>query len=386
MTTERSTLNFEQGPIRPPSEAQSLLIRVTRNCPWNRCEFCPVYKGTDFSLRSVEEVKKDIDTIRVMADALKEVSWKQGSAGEVDRRLLEGVFSQSSYSDSYRNVAAWLYYGGESAFLQDANTLIMKTPDLAEVVSYLKKTFPQLKRITSYARSQTLARKPVEDLKALREAGLNRIHVGLESGSDRVLELVRKGCTAAQQIEGGKRVVAAGIELSEYVMPGLGGRQLSEDHALETARVLNAVNPHFIRIRSLAIPQGTPLRERWEKGGFERLSDEEIVREERLFIDRLDGISSYLASDHILNLLEEVEGRLPGDKQKLLAVIDRFLSLPPEERLLFQLGRRLGVFRYLDDLNEPNLRSRALLLKDQVSERLGGDFEQAIRTLAERFI
>jgi radical SAM superfamily enzyme YgiQ (UPF0313 family) len=334
----------------------------------------------------VEEIKADIDTVKEMVDILKRTSWQSGFGGAIDRRLVEAVLQDESHSESFRSVALWLYYGGESAFLQDANSLVMKTPNLVEVVSYLKQTFPELKRITSYARSSTLARKPVEELRQLKEAGLNRIHVGLESGSDEVLAFVKKGVTAAQQIEGGRRVVAAGIELSEYVMPGLGGRSLSREHALETARVLNAINPDFIRIRSLALPAGTGLREKWEQGEFERPSDEEMIHELRLFIESLDGIQSYVASDHILNLLEDLEGRLPEDKPALLAVIDRFLDLPDEERLLFQLGRRLGLFRGLSDLEDPGLRSRAEQLKERVSAQFGGDLEQAIRTLAERYI
>jgi radical SAM superfamily enzyme YgiQ (UPF0313 family) len=380
------SLDFEQGPIRPPSEARSLLIRVTRNCPWNRCEFCPVYKGARFSRRTVEEIRKDIDTVKEIVDSLKRMSWQAGHGGTIGRQLVEGVLRDDRYSESFRSVAVWLYYGGESAFLQDANSLLMKTENLVEVVSYLKETFPELKRITSYARSSTLARKPVEDLRLLKSAGLNRIHVGLESGSDEVLSYVNKGVTAAQQIEGGQQVVAAGIELSEYVMPGLGGRRLSREHALETARVLNAINPDFIRIRSLALPGGTGLREKWEQGEFERPSDEEMVKELRLFIEHLDGITSYVASDHILNLLEELEGKLPEDKPGLLSVIDRFLDLPREERLLFQLGRRLGMFRNLSDREDPGLRARALQLREKVASQFGGDIEQAIRTLAERYI
>jgi radical SAM superfamily enzyme YgiQ (UPF0313 family) len=359
---------------------------VTRNCPWNRCEFCPVYKGAKFSRRTVEEIKKDIDTVKKIVDTLKRTSWQSGFGGRIDRRLAEAVLQDDRHSDSFRSVALWLYYGGESAFLQDANSLVMKTPNLVEVVSYLKETFPHLKRITSYARSSTLARKSVEELKALKEAGLNRIHVGLESGSDAVLALVKKGVTAAKQIEGGQKVVAAGIQLSEYVMPGLGGRRLSREHALETARVLNAINPDFIRIRSLALPPGTGLRERWERGEFERPSDEDMVHELRLFIESLDGIRSYVASDHILNLLEELEGRLPEDKPALLAVIDRYLALPEEERLLFQLGRRLGLFRSLSDRENPGLRGKAVQLKEKVESQFGGDLEQGIRTLAERYI
>jgi hypothetical protein len=345
-----------------------------------------VYKGERFSRRTVEEIKEDIDTVKEIVDSLKRMSWQAGHGGTIGRHLVEGVLRDEGYSESFRSVAIWLYYGGESAFLQDANSLVMKTENLVEVVSYLKETFPELKRITSYARSSTLARKPVEDLRHLKSAGLNRIHVGLESGSDEVLSYVNKGVTAAQQIEGGQRVVAAGIELSEYVMPGLGGRRLSREHALETARVLNAINPDFIRIRSLALPGGTGLREKWEQGEFERPADEEMVKELRLFIEHLDGITSYVASDHILNLLEELEGQLPEDKPVLLSVIDRFLELPSEERLLFQLGRRLGMFRNLSDREDPGLRARALQLQEKVASQFGGDIEQAIRTLAERYI
>jgi len=380
------SLDFEQGPIRPPSEARSLLIRVTRNCPWNRCAFCPVYKGERFSLRTVDEVKQDIDTAKKMVDRISVLSWKLGKSGQVDAEVLDAVSRNEECTDSFRSVAFWLYHGAESAFLQDANSLIMKTPDLLKVVSYLKAVFPGLKRVTSYARSHTLARKSVKALRELREAGLNRIHVGLESGSDAVLALVNKGTTAAEQIEGGRRVVEAGIELSEYVMPGMGGRELSEDHALETARVLNAVNPHFIRIRSLALPQGTDLRSLWESGKFERLSDEEIVREERLFLENLEGIRSTVVSDHMLNLLEEVNGRLPGDKPRMLAVIDRYLNLPAQERLLYQLGRRLGHFQTLDALDNPVQRSQVEAIRDQVTAQFGEDLEGAIRSLTERYI
>lgn len=379
-------LDFEQGPIRPPSEAKSLLLRVTRNCPWNRCEFCPVYKNDAFSIRSVEEVQKDIDTVCEMVERIRELAWKTGRAGRLDQGLAQALLQDPDSTDSFRNVVLWVYYGQQSVFLQDANSLVVKTKDLAKILAYLKEKFPHVRRITSYARSQTLARKSVDELRTLRAAGLNRIHVGLESGSDAVLTLVSKGTTAAQHIEGGRRVLEAGIELSEYVMPGLGGRALSEVHARETARVLNAINPDFIRLRSLALPQGTRLRQRWESGEFERLSDEEIVREIRLLIEDLEGITSYVASDHMLNLLEDVEGRMPQDKPKILATIDRFLGLSAEERLLFQLGRRLGLFRVLGDLDSQDLRLEAEALRERIGAASPEDLEQKIRLLAERYI
>jgi radical SAM superfamily enzyme YgiQ (UPF0313 family) len=350
---------FEQGPIRPPSEAQSLLIRVTRNCPWNRCAFCHTYKDTTFELRSVEEVKQDIQAAREMADEVRAISWKLGEGGGVGKATVNRIFYQGDfYGDSFKSVAAWLYYGGESVFLQDANSLILKTKDMVEILNFIRETFPQVSRVTSYCRSKTAAKKSVEEFKSLREAGLSRIHVGMETGYDPLLDFIRKGVTAAEQIEGGKRIAASGISLSEYVMPGLGGTRWSREHALETARVLNQINPHFIRLRSLQVRRGTALYDKMSEGLFEPLGEEDVVREIRDFIEALEGINSTVVSDHILNLLEEVEGKLPGDKSRMLDVIDRYLALPEEERMIFRLGRRQGFYRRLDDLADRDLYQR----------------------------
>jgi histone acetyltransferase (RNA polymerase elongator complex component) len=299
---------FEQGPIRPPSEARSLLIRPTRNCPWNKCAFCHTYGDTRFQLRPVEEIKKDINCVRDTADAIGELSWKLGQGGKVNDAVVSQVFGDDHrFNEPFRHVAAWLYFGGQTAFLQDADTLIMKTDDLLEVLRYLKGKFPDIIRITSYCRSKTARHKSVEDLRRIREAGLNRIHVGLESGSDAVLKFIRKGATAADHIEGGQHLVAAGISLCEYVMPGIGGQLWSREHAVETARVLNEIKPDHIRLRTLSVRRGTALYEMMQQGEFHPIGDEEILKEIRLFIEHLDGIESRIVSDHILNLLEELE-------------------------------------------------------------------------------
>ena len=206
---------YEQGVIRPPSEAQSLLIRATRNCPWNQCIFCPAYKGVKFSRRTVEEVKKDIDNM------------------EKEYAAYKGMI--------------------RSAFLQDADSLVLKTSDILEILTYAKEKFPGLERITTYARATTLKRKTVEELKELCKAGLTRIHVGLESGSANVLKMIRKGITPEDIVEGGKKVVEAGMSLSEYIMPGVGGKTMSAENAVETARLLNQVKPDFIRVRTFAM-------------------------------------------------------------------------------------------------------------------------------------
>ncbi len=216
-------LNFEIGPIRPPSEARSLLIRATRNCPWNRCKFCHTYKGEKFQLRSVDEIKQDIDTARAIQNSIKELAWKSGYGDRVGQAA--AMVYNSPSNAAVQNVALWLNGGGESAFLQDANSLIMRTGELAEVIRYLKETLPSIKRVTSYARSNTAARKTAEELKELHEAGLSRLHVGLETGYDPLLEFMDKGVTAAAHITGGRRVVESGISLSEYVILGLGGKE-----------------------------------------------------------------------------------------------------------------------------------------------------------------
>ncbi|MDH5696289.1 MAG: radical SAM protein, partial [Dehalococcoidia bacterium] len=189
MTTE----SFELGPIRPPSEAYSLLLRVTKNCPWNRCKFCHIYKGKKFELRSVEEIKQDILTAKAIQDKLKEVSWKSGYGGRVQE--VAGTILNNPPNEAFFDVALWLYSGGTSAFLQDANTLIMRTNELVEVIRFLKQTLPSITRVTSYARSKTAAKKKPEELIQLRQAGLSRLHIGLESGYDPLLQYMDKGVT-----------------------------------------------------------------------------------------------------------------------------------------------------------------------------------------------
>jgi len=377
---------FEQGPIRPPSEAGSLLFRFTRNCPWNKCTFCPVYKGKQFSRRSLEEIKTDIDTAAEICQELRALSSELGHKGIITREVLESVYTGGRFNDFYRQTALWLYMGKGSVFIQDANSFVLPAHVLAEAIGYLKRKIPGIARITSYARSSTLARMSLSELEQIRKAGLDRIHIGMESGSDRVLKLVQKGVGAKGQVEAGKKVIEAGMELSEYIMPGLGGKDLSEEHARESARVLNEINPHFIRLRSLRIPSHVPLFREKQAGRFVPASDDETVAEIRLFISLLDGISSRLISDHIMNLLEEVEGKLPEDQEAMLAVIDRYLAMPAEERLLFRLGRRGGGLRSLDEFNDPSMRQRLQLALKQMASETCGDPEKLITELGDQYI
>jgi hypothetical protein len=378
---------FEQGPIRPPSEARSLLIRPTRNCPWNKCAFCHTYQDSRFQLRTIEEIKADIDSVRDIADAVGELSVKLGQGGKVNDAVVSHVFgNEYQFGEQFRHVAAWLYFGGQTAFLQDADTLIMKSDDLIEVLCYLREKFPGINRVTSYCRSRTASHKSVEDLKRIREAGLVRIHIGLESGSDEVLKFVRKGVTAAEHIEGGQRIVAAGISLCAYVMPGLGGVRWSREQAVETARVLNAINPDHIRLRTLSVRRGTALYEMMQKGEFVPIGDEEILKEIGLFIENLDGIGSRIVSDHILNLLEELEGKLPEDKEKLLGIIDRYFHMSEEDRLIFRLGRRRGFYRTLDDLSDQNTYLQLKRAVEQYQREESGKIDRDLDRIRQNFI
>jgi hypothetical protein len=362
METVEPYQGFEQGPIRPPSESGSLLIRITRNCPWNRCTFCGLYKGELFSRRPVAHILRDIDTLRRYVDLLQEHTSGSDKGSSMVPLVGEMSWSEQMALSAARN---WLLAGARSVFLQDSNSLIVKPDDLVTILRHLKNTFPTIARITSYARSQTIAKISDQDLARIAAAGLNRIHIGLESGCDAVLARIKKGADKQTHILAGHKVKQAGIELSEYFMPGLGGRDLSRAHALESADALNRINPDFIRLRTLAIPETIELHRELAAGRFKKMGDRETAEELLLFLQSLSGITSRVKSDHILNLFEEIDGVLPEDKQRMTAVIQRFLAMAPEEQVLYQIGRRTGIFHGLADCRDPWLRQQALQYVEQ---------------------
>jgi radical SAM superfamily enzyme YgiQ (UPF0313 family) len=341
-----SKLSFEVGPIRPPSEggSHSLLLRATRNCPWSRCKFCYglIYNREKFQLRTVDDIKKDIDAAREIAEAIKGASWKLGYGGAVNEDVGTVLIRSDpslNTNQSFILVFNWLYFGGKTVFLQDANTLIMPSDELLEVLKYLKETFPTIERVTSYARAKTLAKKTPEELKELRQAGLSRLHVGLETGDDELLKYVDKGVTSAEQIQAGKKAKEAGFELSEYVMPDLGGRDRSDQHARNTAKVLNEINPDFIRLRPFVPGPGIPLYEDCSKGVLQLSSPHERLQEIRILVENLN-VTSRLCFDHFLNswyrdrsrrytlFKQDYEGyKFPEEKNKVLELIEEGLKI-----------------------------------------------------------
>ncbi len=336
---------FEIGPIRPPSEGgiNSLLIRVNRNCPWNRCRFCRVYKGEKFYYRTPEEVISDIDNVRAIAEFIKNLSWRAGFGGRIDSLFGSYIVKNKpdlSTDPCFVLVFNWLYSGGKTVFLQDADPLIMRTKDLIKVVSYLKKSFPSIRRITSYARIKSIKRKSIEELREIREAGLSRLHAGIESGDEEILRRVEKGITPEEQVEGGRKAIEAGFELSLYIMPDLGGEEFSERNAINTAKVLNEINPHYIRVRPFIPSIGSPMYEEYKEGKIKLSSPRKRLMEIKRLAQALD-VSSRICFDHMANpylkggiplLRPDYEGyKLPEEKEILLQDIDRALNIPEDK-------------------------------------------------------
>lgn len=372
---------FEICPIRPPTENYSLTFRLTRNCYWNRCGFCPAYKfASRFSKRGIDEVKEDISRARLIDDLLYEqgindtsyadagfnrigelvqrIKTAQKEAGhEVEGGREEGpkdlhpdlVWFLSWFKDkpdlvdSLNHVLTWRLAGGKTCFLGDADSLIIKPEFMAGTLEEIREKFSSIQRFTVYGRTRTAARvRQVKELNSYHNAGLDRIHFGLESGSDAVLKFMDKGVTKEEHIEAGVKTREAGLSCSVYVMPGLGGSRWSEEHAYETADVLTSMMPDYVRLRTLQIFPQTPLDEAHRNEDFKEASEKQVVREIRIMVEKTDTETEIL-SDSASNLLN-INGRLPEDRPVMLREIDRYLALSHRDKLLFSAESRLRSF------------------------------------------
>jgi radical SAM superfamily enzyme YgiQ (UPF0313 family) len=296
--------NYDFPPFRPPSEAGSLLLRVTRGCPWNRCTFCSMYKRMKFEIRGLEEIKSDIELAKEL------------------------------YGDRIKTV-----------FIGDSNSLVVKTEVLVQILNFLYSSFPHIERVTSYARAKTLYKKPIEDLKRIYQAGLNRLHVGLETGDRELLKEIEKGATPEEMIEGGRKAKRAGFEYSLYVLLGIGGEGKWESHARGTAEVLNQIDPHFIRVRTFIPQPGSRLYEAMGEGRFRLATPEAILKETKLLLEELQVTSQFL-SDHISNLLP-LHGKLPEEKEGMIQMIDAALRDLKEDD---SLREEMEMRRHLTNL------------------------------------
>jgi len=278
--------------IRPPVEAYSVLIPVTGGCSWNKCAFCGTYKGIygvtqDYAIRLLEDVKKDIDK------------------------------------------AAEYNYHGFPVFLAGGNPTSAPTDYLAEIIKYVRIKLKNVPRVSCYAKALDVLRKSDEELKMLAEAGLDIVYMGLESGSNKVLRIMKKGTNAKSMIKAGKRILDAGIKLSLYIILGLGAHEYSEDHVKETARVLTEINPTIFRFRTLNMMPGTPLYDEWKAGEFELLSPAENVKQERDIIANLgENVSSQVFNDHVSNYCSIESANIRIDREMFIKTLDSYISDP----------------------------------------------------------
>lgn len=270
---------------RPPSEAASLIIQVTLGCSHNTCAFCTMYKEKRFYNRPIEDVLKDL-----------------------------------------REIAS-LPYGKrvKRIFLADGDALIRKTEELVIILDEITKLYPSCERITSYASPGSLLIKKPEELKTLREHGLAMVYLGLESGDDEVLKIMTKGFTSAQIVEGGLKAKAAGMQLSVTAIAGLGGKELSAQHAAGTARALSAMNPEYVGVLTLEIHDDTPLEQMVAQGNFRLLDSMEVLRETRDMISMMDCPGCVFRMNHASNYLN-LRGTLNADKDAMINQIDMALS------------------------------------------------------------
>lgn len=282
-----------QGMVyRPPSEAYSLIVQVTYGCSHNTCAFCSMYKEKHFALRPLEEIIEDFHMAR----------------------------------ERYRHV--------DKVFLADGDALIRKASELYMILDTVRELFPECQRVTSYASPSSIRIRTDEELRTLREKGLTMVYMGLESGSDAVLKLMRKGHTAAEIIDMGQKVRRNGMALSVTAITGLGGPELLKEHAVETAKAFNAMNPEYIGMLTLMVEPGTPLFDWVREGSFQLLTQPQVLEETRLLVENLDSPRSVFRMNHASNYLV-LKGTLNGDQQAMLEMIDRaehnLSLLRPEE-------------------------------------------------------
>jgi len=356
MNSERpENFTMELGPLGPVGEGESLILRVSSNCPWNQCLFCPFYKGRTFSIRTLPEIEADITVVRRAYESLEKTSLDMGFGGSVNRAVIDKQIklSPSVYGKyplevteaqwkafrTLSNVANWMTHGARNVFLQDANAVSMKSADLLHILHYLRKTFPSVEHISCYARSRTCDKLTLEELKELHDAGLSWCYVGIESGCDDVLRYMKKGVSKKEHISGCRKLIDAGICVAAFVMPGLAGaeKSLADRHIQETIQVLNVIRPTEVRVRSLAVLEGSPLYKKWKAGDFTPPTEDQNVEELRRLIKGIEFDCSF-ETLQLTNALT-LSGQLCADRGRFLKQIEAYQELPLLERARYLLCR-----------------------------------------------
>jgi radical SAM superfamily enzyme YgiQ (UPF0313 family) len=275
--SEKDKVKYEGDIIRPPSEASSLLLQVTVGCSHNKCSFCPAYKEKKFRIKSSDEILEDI---------LEAGRWRS-----IDK-----------------------------VFLCDGDALIIPQERLVEILGLIQTHIKGVKRVGTYANAKSILRKTAEQLAQLREFGLGIVYLGIETGNDELLRKIRKGVTAAQMVEAGRRVKDAGIPLSVTVILGLGGGDQSTEHVNDTASILTDMDPEYASALTLMLIPGTPLYAEYESGKFTLPDKFALLRELAGIIEKSDFSSCYFTSNHASNYLA-IKARLPLEKDKTVTTI-----------------------------------------------------------------
>jgi radical SAM superfamily enzyme YgiQ (UPF0313 family) len=289
---EEDNVKYEGDIIRPPSEASSLLLQVTVGCSHNKCSFCPAYKEKKFRIKSYDEILEDI---------LEASHW----------------------------------HSIDKVFLCDGDALIIPQERLIQILGLIRTHIKGVKRVGTYANAKSILRKAIDELVELRELGLGIVYLGIETGNDELLKMIRKGVTAAQMLQAGRRIKEAGIELSVTVMLGLGGSEQNAEHANDTARILTDIDPEYASALTLMLMPGTPLYSEYESGNFKLPDKFDLLRELASIIDKSDFSGCYFTSNHASNYLP-IKARLPSEKEKTVTAIYKTIkendvkSLRPE--------------------------------------------------------
>ena len=278
-------IQYHEPLFRPPSEARSLILQITLGCSWNKCSFCEMYTSKQFTARKEEDIFKEIDSF-------------------------------IPHSDQVRRI-----------FLADGDPLVLSTKRLLSILTKLKNTFPKLNRISTYASPSNLARKSDAELRELYEAGLTLLYVGIESGDSQVLECIQKGETFETTIEGLNKSKAVGMNSSVMIINGVGGQELTQQHAVNSAKVLNETQPKYASTLALTAHKGMEHFQNRYKGNFIELTQQELFTEMRTFVETLDLKETIFRSDHASNNLI-LKGILGRDKQAFLDKIELAINQP----------------------------------------------------------
>jgi len=289
---------YDYPVYRPPSEAYSLILQVAIGCSHNACTFCTMYKTKRYRQKSWEEIKKLIES----------------SAGAYPR--------------------------ASRIFLADGNALSLPIQTLVQTLEMLRRCFPRLERISIYGGPHDILSKTKEELALLGQKGLDLVYLGIESGSEKVLKMVKKGVSPQEMTEAGRKVIDSGLGLSATIISGLGGKELWEEHAVETARVASAINPHYLASLTLLLENGAPLLSRVQKGEFSLLTPWEVLRETRKMIENLELHDCVYRSNHASNYFS-LACVLNREKEDVLSRIDKYLERPDIKALPIDYYRRL---------------------------------------------